>query len=223
MSAIPDTDYLTDDLAAELLADAPWRRLAVLGDSLAAGVGDDSPGYPSGGWPATLARVLRQVHPQLAYLNVGERDRLTREVRATQFHRVLEFAPDLTVLICGGNDFLRRDFDLNSVAAQIDDMVGELRARGSDVVLFGLMDITTTGLVDPRYIATMNERLVALADANQMIAGRHGAIYVRMTEHPMASDPALYSGDRLHANGRGHAVLATATIRRLAERINHTG
>ena len=210
-------DVMSDAEAVDLLRGAPWRRLAVLGDSLAEGIGDATPGYPAGGWPATLARVLQQVRRELAYLNVGRRDLLTREVRATQLERVLEFEPDLTALICGGNDFLKRDFDLAAVGADLDDMVVALREQGSDVLLFGLMDITKTGLIDPRYVPTMHERLVALADETRAIATRRGAIYLRMTEHPAASDPAIYSADRLHANGRGHAVLAAATIRRLAE------
>jgi hypothetical protein len=95
--------------------------------------------------------------------------------------------------------------DLAAVAADLENMVAALREHGSDVLLFGLTDITKTGLIDPRYVPAMHERLVALADETRAIAARRGAIYVRMTEHPAASDPAIYGSDRLHANGRGHA------------------
>jgi hypothetical protein len=73
---------LSDDELTELLRDAPWHRLAVIGDSMAAGVGDEIPAYPSGGSMATLARVLGRVHPDFAYLNLGERDRYAAEVRS---------------------------------------------------------------------------------------------------------------------------------------------
>jgi hypothetical protein len=67
----------------------------------------------------------------------------------------------------------QRDFDLASAASDLEDMVRALRNRGSDVLLFGLMDITTTGLIDPRLAPTMHERLVAVADVNRRIAD-HG-------------------------------------------------
>ncbi|PZS33859.1 MAG: hypothetical protein DLM58_06960 [Pseudonocardiales bacterium] len=211
-----DSYCLSDDDAVSLLRDAPWRRFAVLGDSLAAGIGDDTPGYPTGGWQETLARVLRRVHPGLAYLSVGRRGLLAREVRESQFEPALAFGPDLAALVCGGNDSLEPSFEIDSVAADLDHMVGELRARGSDVLLFGLMDITTAGLIDPQYAPMVHKRLVTLADATRTVADRHGAIYLRMTEHPAAAETSLYSSDLLHANGRGHAVLAGETVRRLA-------
>ncbi len=210
---------LSDQEAAGLLQGAPWRRLAVLGDSLAEGIGEDVAGCPSGGWPATLARVLDRVNPNSAYLNLGRRGLLACEVRATQLRPALEFGPDLAVLVCGGNDLLKRDFDVSSVAADMDDMVAALRGRGGDVLLLGLMDITRAGLIDPRFAPSMHARLVALADANQRVAQRHGAMCLRMTEHPAASDPDMYSSDRLHPNGRGHAVLAGTVICRLAEHV----
>lgn len=42
---------VSPDQAVVLLAHAPWRRFAVIGDSLSAGTGDPSPGYPPLGWP----------------------------------------------------------------------------------------------------------------------------------------------------------------------------
>src|SRR5436309_1786285 len=102
-----DPHCITDADAAALLLDAPWRRLAVIGDSMAAGVGDDVPGYPAGGWAATVARVLTLVHPDLAYLNLGERDRYAAEVREQQLPLALDFRPDLAVVLAGGNDLLR--------------------------------------------------------------------------------------------------------------------
>lgn len=209
---------LSDGEAADLLRGAPWRRLAVLGDSLAEGVGDDTPGYSAGGWPATLARVLHEVDSGSAYLNVGRRDLIAREVRATQLRPVLRFCPDLAVLVCGGNDLLGREFDLAGVELELENMVRALRGHGSDVLLFGLMDITRTGLIDPRSAPIMHQRLVALADVNRGIAERHDALYLDLTEHPAAADPAVFSSDRLHLNGYGHAVLAGAVIRMLAER-----
>ncbi len=95
---------LFDEQAVGLLQGAPWRRFVVLGDSLAEGVEEHTVGYPTGGWAATVARVLRRVNPALVCLNLGRRDLLAGEVRATQLRAALEFGPDLTVIVCGGND-----------------------------------------------------------------------------------------------------------------------
>ena len=50
-----DPYCLTTAAAAQLLADAPWRRFVVIGDSLSAGTGDPSPGYETGPWSARVA------------------------------------------------------------------------------------------------------------------------------------------------------------------------
>src|SRR5882757_10711732 len=161
MTVAADPYCLDDDEAVELLQDSPWCRFVVIGDSMAAGVGDDVPGYPSGGWAATVALVLRRVHPDLAYLNLGERDRYAAEVREQQLPPALAFRPDLAVVLAGGNDFLRRRFDVDVMAAEIDAMVGALRDRGSDVVTYGLMDITRTDLDLGEGGAMLGERLRA--------------------------------------------------------------
>ena len=66
MNEANDTYCLCADEAGALLAGAPWRRLLVMGDSIAAGIGDPVQGYLDGGWADRLAAALAA-----AYLNVG--------------------------------------------------------------------------------------------------------------------------------------------------------
>ncbi|WP_250906055.1 hypothetical protein [Nonomuraea sp. NEAU-A123] len=47
-----DPFCLSPARAAELLADAPWRRFSVIGDSLSAGTGDPSPATPTWDGPS---------------------------------------------------------------------------------------------------------------------------------------------------------------------------
>ena len=212
-----DPHTLSDEVAAALLLDAPWRRFAVIGDSMAAGVGDDVPGYPSGGWAATVARVLTLVHPDLAYLNLGERDRYAAEVREQQLPRALSFRPDLAVVLAGGNDLLRRRFDPDPLATELDAMVGALRDQGCDVVTYGLLDITRSDLMPAEYTGPLQERLRRYGDVAAGVAARRGAVHIVMTNHPAGAERSTYSADLLHASARGHAVIAAVTIRRLAE------
>jgi len=212
-----DPYCITDEDAAALLLDARWRRFAVLGDSMAAGIGDDVPGYPSGGWATTVARALQRVHPDAAYLNTGERDRYAAQVRERQLPRALAFRPDLAAVVCGGNDMLRGRFDVDAVAADIDAVVGALRDQGSDVITFGLLDITRSDLIPAEYTGPLRERIRDLGDAVAELAARRGGIHIVMTDHPAAAERSTYSADLLHASARGHAIIAAATIRRLAQ------
>ena len=95
--------------AAVLLANAPWRRFGVMGDSLSGGVGDASPGYASLGWSDRVAGVLRRVRPDLSYLNTAEIGSTTARAVESQMDRVPAFAPDLLHLPCGANDIIRRE------------------------------------------------------------------------------------------------------------------
>ncbi|HYU65580.1 MAG TPA: hypothetical protein VEK09_02410, partial [Jatrophihabitantaceae bacterium] len=104
-----------------------------------------------------------------------------------------------------------------AVAADIDAMVGALRDQGSDVITFGLLDITRSDLIPAEYTGPLRERIRELGDAVAELAERRGGIHIVMTEHPAAAERSTYSVDLLHANARGHAVIAAATIRRLAQ------
>jgi lysophospholipase L1-like esterase len=216
MTVVTDPYCLDDDEAVQLLRGASWHRFAVIGDSMAEGIGDDVPGYPTGGWAATVARVLGRVHPDLAYLNLGERGRFAAEVREQQLPRALAFRPDLAVVLAGGNDFLRRRFDIDVMAAEIDAMVGALRDQGSDVITYGLMDITRTDLDLGEGGAVLGARLRAYNQAVGEVARRHAARHIVMIDHPAAGERSTYSADGLHLSARGHAVVAAAMIRRLA-------
>ena len=204
---------LPPERTGELLAGAPWRRFAVLGDSLAAGVLDPPvEGYAPVSWPDRVAAGLRRVHPDLAYRNLGRRGLLTRQVRETQLDAALEFGPDLATLVCGGNDLLVPRLDRAAVEADIDAMVAALTAAGATVFVFGLMNVTAaTTKMD-----LLKPRLMGLNASVRKVAGRHGAVFVDLWPHPAAADRDLYSGDLLHMSARGHAHIAAATVTALA-------
>jgi hypothetical protein len=49
-----DPDVLTDEEIDALVAGAPWRRFLVVGDSIAKGLGEESPGYRTMRWGARV-------------------------------------------------------------------------------------------------------------------------------------------------------------------------
>lgn len=209
-----DPYCITDDEADMLLAGAPWHRFAVMGDSLAAGVGDPSPGYRSASWSERLREALQRRQPVLAYLNTGAVGARAAQVRAGQLDRVLDFRPDLAAVVCGGNDLLTQVFDAESVAAEIDSIVGNLRRAGSDVITWTLQDITQAwpALAE----GPLRERLRSLNDVVRKVSARHGAILVEQRDLAVCAEQDIYSRDLLHSSMRGHAVIAAVTMRQLA-------
>ena len=93
------TDLLLPDRElAALLSGARWRRVAVLGDSIAEGVREPLDGYRDLSWIDRIAAPLRDAAPDLALLNLGRRNLLAAEVRASQLAPALAFRPDLAIV-----------------------------------------------------------------------------------------------------------------------------
>jgi lysophospholipase L1-like esterase len=204
---------------ASLLRGAPWRRLAVLGDSIAEGVREPHPGYLDQSWIDRIAEPLRAAAPGLTVMNLGVRDLLASEVRERQLAPALDFRPDLAIVAAGGNDALRRTFAPADVARELDGIVGPLRSAGADVLMIELLDIIASGLVPPEYAGPLDQRMRDLAALTRMVADRHGALLVEMRAHPAAADPSVYASDRLHLNARGHALVATEAVRVLSSAV----
>ena len=196
-----------------LLRGAPWRRVAVLGDSIAEGVREPHDGYRDLSWIDRITEPLQAAAPGLTVMNLGRRDLRAAEVRELQLPAALGFRPDLVILAAGGNDALRRSFSPDHVARELDAIAAPLRRAGADLLMLELMDIVASGLVPPEHEAALDERLGGLAAATRGVAARHGAMLVEMRGHPVCADPDVYSSDRLHLNARGHAIVASEAIR----------
>ncbi|TDD34958.1 SGNH/GDSL hydrolase family protein [Actinomadura sp. KC06] len=214
-----DEYALPTETAAQLLAGAPWRRMVTIGDSVAAGIHEAVPGYRDLSWSERIEDVLATVNPGFQALNLGVRDLVTAEVRATQLAPALEFEPDLAFVMCGGNDMLRPGFDPAAVKAELAAMVSALRKAGADVVTFGMLDITQAGLVPAEYEAYISRNTRVLAELTRELSKELGAIYVHFTDHPLSTDKGIYSSDRLHLNARGQAFAAAEKMRALARHL----
>ncbi len=205
--------------ATDLLADHPWRRFVVLGDSVAEGLGDAVPGYPDLPWADRIAAELTTFQPEFAFLNLGRSNTLAADVRAGQLDSALDFAPDLALVACGGYDVLRPAFDPLAVEAEIELIVSALAARGCAVVTVGIFDGSRSPGMPERFRAGMEQRLRELAAATERVSGRFDTIHVDLTTHPAAGDPAVYSADGIHGNRRAHAISAAEAVRALGARL----
>lgn len=210
---VSDPDVLDPGQEAILLQGAPWQRFALLGDSIAAGVGEPQPGYANVPWGERLARALRERRPELAYLNTGERGKTSFEVRERQLGRTLEFEPDLAALVCGGNDMFAEEFDVARSAAEIDLMAMQLAEGGAQLLLFTLFDITRAIEMPGPFGERLTARCDSLYGEIRSVAERRGAILTDLYLHPRSADPAIYASDLIHCSMSGHAIAAAATMR----------
>ncbi|WTW92436.1 SGNH/GDSL hydrolase family protein [Streptomycetaceae bacterium NBC_01309] len=218
----PESAYrLTADEEATLLRGAPWRRMVVIGDSIAEGVGEPTEGFPDQGWADSVADALDRANPGLAYLNLGQRDLRADAIRAAQLEPGLAFDPDLAVVVAGGNDLLRGRFDIEPVAAHIEAMVAAFAATGADVVTLGLYDCTGSPYIPDEFRGPMAERIRELNNRTWEIARAHGAVHIDCTNHPGSKDPAIYGSDGLHGNRRGHSFTAAVALRAIGARLGN--
>lgn len=189
-----------------------FARYVALGDSSTEGIDDPDGAGGYRGWSQRLAeRINAAQGGGLLYANLATRGLTTRQVRRRQLDAALVLRPDLATVFCGTNDVTAPRFDAAAVAADIAHLQHALVAQGATVLSFTLPDLTPlmplARLIAPR-IAALNLALAAASVAS-------GAILVDFAAHPVATDPRLWSEDRIHANAAGHARIAEALAQAL--------
>lgn len=209
--------------AADLLRAAPWRRVVVLGDSVAAGIGEPLEGYRDVDGIARVAEVLGVAHPSFAYHNLGERDLRVAEVRDRQLPSALDLRPDLVIIAAGGNDAMSRSFDEERFSRELTSLIRPLVAQGARLITIGLFDLPRSGLVPEPYAGPMAERFDRLDTLTAQVAVGHGGAHTGNHHHPLAAYPGIFAGDRIHANARGHAIAAANLVRALAVLLDEEG
>jgi lysophospholipase L1-like esterase len=222
---LADPDCLTDGEAAALLAGHPWRRFAVLGDSVANGPIFEVPGFCPLRWTDRVAAELRAEAPDLQYLNLGVSGLLTHEVRSSQLTEALAFAPDLALVLCGGNDAFRRTYTeerARQVAAELAEILQPLADQGAQLATICIFDVSYSPAVPEAFRAGLRERLARLAEHARATAERFDCVHVDLARHRRAGDPTLYSPDGRHGNSRSDAIAAAELIRALGARLRST-
>lgn len=209
-----DPHCLTDAESDRLLIGAPWTRFAVLGDSLAEGLGDPLPGYRTSPWADRVADALRRTAPDLTYLNLGQRGLTTAQVRASQAAPAAAFRPDLVGIVCGGNDLLLPGFSPAVLETELRLLFGRLATPGTTVFTYALTNLAAA--VPELRGGPLEDGVAVLNEVTRKVAAEYGAVVVEMYDHPAVGDRDLYSADLVHASARGHAVIAAATLRTLA-------
>jgi lysophospholipase L1-like esterase len=218
MTEDEDPYCLRSGESAELLADHPWRRFVVLGDSVAEGLCEPLEGYSDLQWADRLAAELSAAAPDLEYLNLGVSGLRAHEIHATQLAPALAFQPDLALVVGGGNDAFSARYDPERVDRELDAMITALQAAGADVITLGMFDVSAGPAIHDWLRPGLHQRMRLLSERTRALAERHGTIHVHLTTHELSTDPGLYSSDGRHGNARSDAVAAAETIRELGAR-----
>ncbi|MGW6122296.1 SGNH/GDSL hydrolase family protein [Nocardia sp. NPDC055165] len=215
-----DPLVLAPEQAAALLAGAPWQRFAVLGDSIAAGTGDPSPGYAPTGWSDRVAAHLTSVNPTLAYRNTGRIGATSGQVIDRQLAEILEFAPDLVHLSCGGNDLFTAGGNVDQLRTNLSTILTALAPTGAQLSIFTVADVWSVERMAP--MRAMRPQMIAFNEVVRAVAAEFDAVLTEFWNHPLRSRPELMSADLIHFTTSGHAVVAGEVVRSLASLIDRS-
>lgn len=187
------------------ISSSSFARYVAIGDSSTEGIDDPDDRGHYRGWADRLAAHIASAQPEpLLYANLAVRGLKTHEILGEQLAPAIAMRPDVATVFCGTNDIIRRRVDLASVAADIFTMQRALRAAGATVLTFTMPDLSEV-IPGAGRLRGRLERFNADVRAS---CAETGTLCVDLAKYPVASDPRLWSDDRLHANSLGHARIA---------------
>jgi acyl-CoA thioesterase-1 len=173
-------------------APPPARVVVALGDSLTAGLGV----APDEAYPALLQARLRGEGFAYRVVNAG----VSGDTSAGGLRRVdwvLRARPELVIVALGANDGLR-GLPVDALRANLEAIVGRLRAAGARVLLVGMR-------VPPNY---GDDYARAFAAVYPAVAKKTGVPLVPFLLDGVAGDPRLNQSDGIHPTAEGHRVIA---------------
>ncbi|HSN05750.1 MAG TPA: SGNH/GDSL hydrolase family protein [Candidatus Angelobacter sp.] len=187
-------------------------RLAVLGDSGAAGLGADDPAETPG---AVLARGLAAAAGRTVVLtNVAVVGARSVDLEA-QVDRVLVVRPHVAMIMIGANDVTHLVRPQDAVR-HLGVAVGRLRAAGTEVVVGTCPDLGTVRPIAPplKHLARRLSRELAAAQyiAVRRSGGRPVPLAQILADAFDAEPEHFFSADRFHPSAAGYAACAEALL-----------
>ena len=183
--------------------DRPYR-LAVVGESTAAGVGVST---HDDGFTGSLARELAaRTGRSVEWTVVGRDGATARRIRHRLVPELIETASspwDTVVVLAGVNDVLGRR-DPGEWSEDLTAIIDELSRHAARVVIAGVPPFEQFPSV-PRTLARfLARRAAALDTASQRVcAGRPRTVWVSSTDS-MPMRPEFFSSDRFHPGALGY-------------------
>lgn len=201
-------------------ADRVWKSshgnpldLLLLGDSIAAGLGAERRKDTLGGRlsKGLAKRTGRAVRLRTAAVVGSESSQLAAQLASLE----PGYAPDLAVIVVGGNDVTHRVPVAESVA-HLEAAIRDLRARGTEVVVGTCPDLGALRPVPQplRALGSRASRQLAMAQAQGAVrAGAHAVSLARVVGPFFISNPdEMFSLDRFHPSALGYRRTAAALL-----------
>ena len=202
------------------VSDRTWKKgygdrldLLVLGHSIAAGLGADSPGHTLG---ARLAKaVAKQTGRAVRLRTVAGVGAETSELAAQLETLPSGYRPDVAVVVVGGNDVTHRGPLAESVA-YLDDCLAALAGLGTPVVVGTCPDLGALRPVPQPLRALGSRASRQLAEAQREAALRRGARAVSLAHVVgpffITYPDEMFSLDRFHPSSLGYKRTAKAML-----------
>jgi lysophospholipase L1-like esterase len=187
-------------------------RMVMLGDSSAAGYGVDTARHTPGALLAAgLAERLGRPVLLRCFAVVGaESGDLPPQVE-----QAVELAPQIAVIIIGGNDVTHRR-RLRDAVGNLVTAVQALRAAGAEVVVGTCPDLGTIRPIQPplRWMARRWSRQLAAAQTVAVVeAGGRTVSLGDLIGPAFSAEPdRMFSWDRFHPSADGYAAAASALL-----------
>ena len=177
--------------------------LAVLGDSIAYGMGASKPSDTIG---ARLAGELPDVETRIFAVSGADSRGLDAQVKAAT-----AWSPDVALIIIGAND-LTHFVPSAQAAVLLGAAVRKLRRAGAEVVVAPAPDLSVVPWCPPRMRPTVQaasqllrrEQITAATVAGARIAD------ISVSAAAFAADPGMFGVDRFHPSSAGYAVITAA-------------
>ncbi|MCX7108684.1 MAG: arylesterase [Proteobacteria bacterium] len=176
--------------------------ILVLGDSISAGYGLDSPAQ---GWVGLLAEKIKASGKPWDIANAS----ISGEVTAGGLSRVdallAKHKPGILILELGANDGLR-GLQPSLMQANLDEIINRAQKSGAKIVLLGMR-------IPPNYGKRFNDLFEAVFP---VLAKQHGAAYVPFLMEGVGGNAQLMQPDGLHPNAEAQPVLMRLVWEKLA-------
>lgn len=202
-------------------------RIVMTGDSItdvgrARPIGEGHAGQLGAGYPYLFDLMLWSGHPELRVrvTNTGISGDTSRDLLSRFQPDVLDLAPSWVTILIGINDVWRNFDKAECAEAQVPfaeytenltQMVTRAKAANAGVTLLSPFFIDA-GKGDP--MQAMTDRYIA---ACAEVAEQTGASFINLQEvfdaFLVNASPYMASGDRVHPNGIGHALIARALMK----------
>jgi lysophospholipase L1-like esterase len=197
----------------------PPIRLAVLGDSAAAGYGAAGPGETFG---AYLAAGLAQLAERPVFLTSVAKVGTQTSQLDDQVAQALASDPDVCALIVGANDVTHKVLPGRSVD-QLRTVVAAIRAAGVEMVVGTCPDLGTIRPIAPplRQLARRWSRRLAAGQAIAVVEAGGRAVSLGTILGPeFAAAPAdMFGPDRFHPSAYGYRSCAAVMLPTVAAAI----